>query len=67
MSTLASVAPAGSRDRESGVPRAFIVRRSSVRRVARCDDDTDSPFSVSTLTSGVSVTGVVVSPRMARR
>ena len=53
--------------KKSGVPRAFVVRRSSVRSVARGDDDTDSLFTVSTLTSGVSVTWAIVGSRMARR
>ena len=65
---LSSGAPVvGSRDRESGMPRAFVVRRSSVKSVARGDDDTDSLFAVSTLTSGVRVNWTVVGSRMAIR
>ena len=68
---LSSGAPVvGSRDRESGVPRAFVVRRSSVKSVARGDNDshdTDSLFAFSTLTSGVRVNWAVVGSRMARR
>ena len=47
--------------------RAFVVRRSSVRSVARGDDGTDWLFAASTLTSGVSVTCAIVGSRMARR
>ena len=65
---LASGAPAAvSRDRESGVRRAFVSRRNSVRSVAQGDDDTDSLFVVSTLTNGVSVTRAIAGSRMARR
>ena len=55
---FASWAPAGSSsDRESDdVPKA-LVRRSSVRSVARGDNDTVSLVDASTLTSGVSVAG----------
>ena len=50
-----------------GVPRALVVRRSSVRSVARDDDEIDSQFDDNTLTSGVSVTWEIVGSRMARR
>ena len=57
-----------SSDRASdGVPRALVVMRSSVRSVARGDDEIDSPFDASTLTSGVSVAWAIDGSRMARR
>ena len=57
-----------SSDRASdGVPRALVIRHSSVGSVARGKDEIDSLFDASPLTSGVSATSATVGSRMARR
>ena len=57
-----------SSDRASdGVPRALVVRRSSVRSVARGADEIDSLIDASTLTSGVTMVWAIVGSRIARR
>jgi len=58
---------AASSDRERDVPRAFVARRSSVRTVARGEDNKGSSVDVTALTSGASVAEAVVGSRIARR
>lgn len=67
MSAALAVASAASSDRASEVPRAFVASRSSVRSVARGEDDIDSPVDVISLTSGANVVGAIVGSRIARR
>ena len=48
------------------MPTALVVRRSSLRSVARGDDEIDSLFDASTLTSGVLVAWVICGSRISK-